>query len=105
MAKSSILCATPRCIGDIEKYGDHYHSVHDRADHAQCEWCGGKTEDGGQTWAHDCVKCGVSVAPGDLLGLFVPHRCKECDAKIIAKDRAEGRMCRRCGTVFSYCCC
>ena len=111
--KSDIRCPTPRCTGYIEKYGERYHRVvtvglggppkfmPDATD--LCEGCGGYTN--GSEWKHVCRVCGAEVEPGDLVGFFVPSRCKSCDDEIVAKEKAEGRVCSRCKTVFSYCCC
>ena len=108
---SAIRCATPRCIKDIADWGEHYHDVHD-SNHekslyptatANCNRCGGHTD--GTTWWHKCKMCGKDVEPGTLKGFFVPHRCKECDEKVIANDKATGNICTLCHTVRSYCCC
>lgn len=108
--KSPIRCATTRCIESIAKYGEHYHSVQpgkgqssDDSIQANCERCGGGWN--GATWIHACKMCGKTVQPGELKGFFVPHRCVECDVKVIAKDKAAGNVCGRCKQVFSYCCC
>lgn len=112
--KSSIKCTTPRCVEAIEKYGEHYHGVHDVGSWfpgsermpdavAKCERCGGVTN--GEKWLHACAMCGKEVEPGKLVGFFVPSRCSECDAKVVAEQRADGRVCGRCGQVIAYCCC
>lgn len=109
--KSEIRCATERCASDIAKYGENYHGVHELGSPpdfmpeavAKCERCGGYTN--GEDWKHVCQNCGKNVEPGELLGLFVPHRCRECDAQIVAQERAAGRTCGRCRQVMSYCCC
>jgi hypothetical protein len=111
MAKIELPCATARCADAITKYGAHYHGVHSVGTApahvpdatALCERCGGYHN--GTEWKHVCKMCGISVEAGKLLGFFVAHRCAECDAKVIAKERAAGQMCRRCNTVMSYCCC
>lgn len=103
--KSVIRCPTERCASELARYGENYHGVYEKTDHLLCERCGGKSVDRGVTWTHDCVNCKANVQPGQLLGFFVPHRCKACDEKVIADDRARGHICRRCNQVFSYCCC
>lgn len=111
MSKSNLRCPTPACVDAIARYGEHYHGVTDKGDAqppdgivASCERCGGTTTDG-INWIHQCAKCGTVVEPGALLGFFVPHRCKTCDEKIVAEQRAAGQLCRRCNTVIAYCCC
>ena len=108
--KVDIRCKTPRCIGDIAKYGENYHEVHaEKAPDfmpdavAKCGRCGGYTN--GTDWKHVCKMCGKEMQPGELVGWFVPHRCSECDAKVVAEDKAKGRICGRCHQVISYCCC
>ena len=108
--KSDLVCATPKCIDAIIKWGAHYHSVYPGQGNwknesiiANCNRCGGGWN--GKEWIHACHMCGVAVEPGALKGFFVPHRCDECDKKVVAADKAAGRICGRCKTVFSYCCC
>jgi hypothetical protein len=111
MPKIDLRCATTECVSSIAKYGEHYHSVHavDKAPAhspdatARCERCGGHHN--GTEWKHVCKMCGITVESGALRGFFVPHRCAECDAKVVAADRARGAICRRCNEVHSYCCC
>ena len=111
MSKSNIRCATDECVSSIKRWGDHYHSVSPVTNApkfmpdavAMCERCGGYTN--GDSWKHVCKMCGNDVAAGKLLGFFVPHRCKECDEKVVAKEKADGKICRRCNRVYSYCCC
>lgn len=104
-------CKTARCVADIEKYGERYHGVHALRSPSSimpdavacCERCGGHTN--GSDWKHACKKCGKDVQPGELVGFFVPHRCVECDAKVVADEIARGAVCSSCGSVHSYCCC
>jgi DNA-directed RNA polymerase subunit RPC12/RpoP len=111
MAKIDLRCATPECIDAIAKYGEHYHSVHSKDSAPQhvpdatavCERCGGYHN--GTEWKHVCKVCNKEVEPGQLRGLFVPHRCAECDAKVVAQQQTSGNVCRSCNTVRSYCCC
>lgn len=111
MAKIDLPCATERCMNDIAKYGAHYHRVHSAnpaPSHvpdatALCERCGGYHN--GTEWKHVCKECGKAVEPGALRGFFVPHRCAECDAKVVAQQKAAGNICGRCNTVTAYCCC
>lgn len=115
--RSPFRCITPECVDSISKYGENYHGVCPLAAFgevlppaffpeavAKCQRCGGYT-DGKGNWKHVCAKCGKEVAPGELRGFFVPHRCTECDAKVVAADKAAGRVCSRCRQVLSYCCC
>lgn len=110
--KSTIRCSTPRCVSDIEKYGERYHDVTPVREGEEprvagatdkCGRCGGFLVDG--IWRHVCKSCGAEVQPGELRGFFVPHRCASCDEELVAKQRAEGDVCRRCHTVTAYCCC
>ena len=106
-------CTTPRCIDDIARCGENYHAVHALnvksapaflpASTALCERCGGYYD--GATVAHVCQTCGTAVAPGELVGLFVPHNCRECQEKVRVKQRAEGRVCRQCHNVSAECYC
>lgn len=70
---------------------------------ARCECCGGYWD--GQKWSHSCLKCGKTVVPGELKGMWVPHSCKECEDKDIADQKARGAVCKTCCRVFSYCYC
>lgn len=70
---------------------------------ARCEGCGAYHD--GDRWHHVCSKCGSTVEPGSLTGLFVPHKCQECNQKIIDDEREKGHVCRRCGNVSSWCYC
>lgn len=105
-------CETPRCVENVEKYGDRYHRVFERATSnwvpegciAKCERCGGVMREEG-VWEHKCGSCGIDVEPGALVGLFVPHTCKECHDKHVDQDRKSGRICRMCGKPYSLCCC
>lgn len=108
---SSIRCATPRCVSEIQQFGERYHSIYPVSvapDHVagatdHCSRCGGFRVAGG--WCHVCKCCGTEVQPGELRGLFVPHRCPACDAALVAEQRATGQICRGCKTVIAYCCC
>lgn len=111
MAKIDLRCENARCVSDIVAYGANYHDVHgvqkapayvpDAT--ARCERCGGFHN--GTEWKHVCKVCGTNVAAGALRGYFVPHRCAECDDKLIKQQQAAGDTCRRCNTVIAYCCC
>lgn len=109
--KSDIRCKTEKCIAVIAKYGEHYHGVNTVTDApefaqdavAKCERCGGYTN--GTEWKHVCQMCGKEVKPGELVGFFVPHRCHECDTKIVVNEKAGVKVCGRCGKVHAYCCC
>lgn len=113
MSKSETRCPTVKCKEAIEKWGAHYHSVHDIPPEAApshtpeavalCERCGGYSN--GKEWRHICKMCGTTVEPGQLKGFFVPHRCAACDEKVVSKERAEGKICRLCNSVYAYCCC
>ena len=108
--KVSAPCATPRCKESVAKSGGRYHRVFSSEPpsfmpdaKALCNSCGGYTN--GVDWLHVCRECGKLVAPGELKGLFVPHNCPECDARIVTEERAAGKVCRLCHSVYSYCCC
>ena len=113
MGKSDIRCQAKKCMEVIAKYGDAHHRVMDMSVHkppafmpnaiALCEGCGGYTD--GTEWKYRCVMCSKDVPPGELVGFFVPHRCKECDTKVVAQEKASGKICSRCRQVYSYCCC
>jgi hypothetical protein len=104
---SKTRCATQRCIDDIKKYGEHYHGVYDGKEtdsyEAICERCGGKLIDG--EWVHKCKACGKTVQPGELTGLFVPHKCSECEEKVAKADISRGAVCSMCRKPYSRCCC
>lgn len=100
-------------MDNIQEHGEHYHRVYDAAGRrhahiveplvALCEQCGGyQTESG---WVHRCLECGQAVEPGKLRGMFVPHKCPECEQAEADKDRARGNVCLRCRDVRSRCCC
>jgi hypothetical protein len=108
----NIRCETEKCINAIVKYGEQYHRVHDAYEYpplfmpdaiAVCEQCGGHTN--GKEWSHVCKGCGKTVNPGELVGLFVPHLCKECLNKAIENDKRAGRICRMCHEPYCLCCC
>lgn len=101
--KSAVRCTTPKCIEAIQKWGEHYHSVHTLGDVEQCDRCGGKFD--GQKWLHKCKQCGTEVEPGALTGFFVPHSCKSCMDKVVEQQKRDGKICGRCKTVFAFCCC
>lgn len=104
--KSQVRCKTPHCIADIQRCGEHYHSVYDktRDDCEQlCDRCGGKHTAG--IWTHRCKQCGTDVAPGELVGLFVPHSCKKCLDTTRAEQIAKGQRCHGCGKPDCDCYC
>lgn len=107
MEKSQYRCPTPRCVEDIAKGGERYHSVYDgrtKDDYvAKCERCGGKFD--GAVWQHKCGACGKQVEPGGLVGLFVPHSCPDCHHKAVEAEVARGAVCSQCHQAFSNCCC
>lgn len=111
--RSEIRCATERCKNEVAQYGEHYHSVYllfiesppsfmpDAI--ASCQRCGGYTN--GTDWKHVCKRCGKGVEQGTLTGLFVPHRCKECQKAVVAEQTASNQRCLRCGKVVANCYC
>ena len=107
---SKHFCKTPRCMEYIEKYGSNYHYVYDNKNWmpeeyiAKCDGCGGHL-DKDLNWIHKCKTCGKTVNPGELVGLFVPHNCEDCQIKIIEEDKRTGNICRLCGSPRSVCCC
>jgi hypothetical protein len=111
--KSAVRCTTPSCVITIAKYGGQYHMVSDitpaqapkfMPDAKQsCGYCGGYFN--GTTWKHACMKCGVDVEPGTLVGLFVPHQCTSCKEKERAHDIATGNICGLCRKPRSECVC
>lgn len=107
--KSARRCATPRCVADIAKWGEHYHDVYPayagRVEGATdlCQRCGGMFD--GATWRHVCAKCGTEVEPGALVGLFVPHMCQPCMGALVTEQEATGDICRACGKANALCYC
>lgn len=107
-----VCCPTPCCR---ERFGDNpadhtfmnynrYGFLPGRPDlHALCDHCGGHTD--GVVSVHDCRDCGKSVAPGELVGLFIPSRCKECQQLAVDKQRASGDICGICQSPRLECCC
>lgn len=108
---SEIRCATKECAESIEKYGANYHSVYDGAKKnkkpedgvAYCERCGGIFD--GEKWHHNCSSCGASVKAGELVGLFVPHNCLDCQNRLRESEIASRKVCRRCNKPYCDCCC
>ena len=70
---------------------------------ACCEFCGGYTN--GKIWKYVCNKCGSDVASGELVGLFVPHLCRDCLKKIVEEQSRVGDVCGMCRQVRVNCCC
>jgi hypothetical protein len=52
-----------------------------------------------------CEKCGKAVKNGELVGLFVPSLCAECEQKRADDDRRTGNVCGLCRQPRSRCCC
>lgn len=104
--KSETRCPTEKCVKAIEEYGEHYHGVYDSKWHDSviCERCGGKLNDKGE-WYHQCSMCKKMLEPGQLVGLFVPHLCKECLESVRESQRQSGSVCRMCRKVYADCCC
>jgi hypothetical protein len=116
---SMIKCKTPRCIQNIKKYGERYHRVHNIPEGeagkgrrfwnslpksvAYCEACGAYTD--GLIWKSECSQCKKEVKAGELVGLFVPHSCKDCMEITREKQRKAGQVCRMCRQVYADCCC
>ena len=116
MEKSKIRCQLARCKYSIKAYGENYHSVYPLTAFgheappkempdavAKCSRCGGVTN--GEKWIYVCVVCGKEVPPGELYGFFVPHKCRECDQRIVAEEKKAGKICPKCHNTYSYCCC
>ena len=105
MAKSEVRCETPRCVKEIEDHGERYHGVHeDVCGEIKCERCGGKQQPDG-SWKHECAKCQKEVAPGKLVGLFVPHLCIECLDALRQDQIKKGHVCIMCRKPYADCCC
>lgn len=112
--KSDVLCKTSRCIELREKYAGRYLNVYEYFDEGalkdsppynyRCEGCGGTSMDG-EIWEHVCKSCGITVEPGELCGLFVPHVCKGCEKKTAENEIKRGAVCGMCRKPFSRCCC
>lgn len=94
----------PFCVEYVAKYD--YHNVY-LASYGKykglphCGSCGAYLVNG--EWIKECTACGKRV--DKLCGLFVPHNCKECQAKTVERDRRTGRICSRCRMTYSECCC
>lgn len=102
MAKSEVRCETQRCIEAIEKYGAHYHSVHEQKNGTQlCARCGAIRKDG--VWGKTCEEC--KQPTDELFGLFVPHRCKACNDKLRDQQQRAGNECTMCHRLRMECCC
>lgn len=104
--KSNIRCETPSCINAIQKYGEIYHRVYSHTTNgadACCEQCGAVHYPDG--WKSVCEKCKRDVLPGELVGLFVPHLCKECEKAVADEDVKRGNICGMCREPRSRCCC
>lgn len=69
----------------------------------QCVKCGSYTN--GKEWKSVCTICNVDVPEGKLVGLFVPHRCGDCNERIIKEEQEKGKVCRMCNKVYSRCYC
>lgn len=101
-------CPTPHCQGLARRgkppeYCDVRGIPHVRDATHRCECCGGLWT--GREWVHRCAKCSVTVSPGELRGMFVPHLCTACNQRIVDAERAAGRICSTCQNVRSYCYC
>lgn len=102
MTKSAVKCETPRCVEAIEKWGAHYHSVHDNTNGTQlCERCGAIRKDG--KWTKTCRICNKLVE--ELRGLFVPSRCIPCDTTLHERETKSGNYCSLCKQLRIDCCC
>lgn len=112
MATNNVKCESPKCIQAIEKFGERCYSIKTMYRPAPsfmpdaiaiCERCGGYYN--GERWMYQCLKCGKEVRPGELVGLFVPHHCKECEQAITDENRRRGNVCRMCRQPRNQCCC
>jgi hypothetical protein len=99
MAISVVECPNPKCIEAKRKWKTH--RVYDRGDHAVCESCGGVIRDGVLT--KTCAVCKKQT--DDLYGLFVPHRCKDCQEAERKKQEASNNRCLMCHQLYMNCCC
>ena len=100
---TSIQCPTPKCIDAVKRYGDRYLMVSARPGRTICELCGGILVDG--EWIHRCSKCKEDVEPGQLCGLFTPHKCPGCEEATAEAEIRRGDVCRMCNQPYSRCCC
>ena len=101
-----VTCETPKCIDHAAKWGSkpsayYLPTVPDHMPDVThiCQHCGGVYN--GERWDHVCSKCGATVQPGELVGLFVPHLCQGCLDEQVKHDR----KCSLCGKPVSLCCC
>ncbi len=99
--KSEVRCETQRCIDTIAQFGENYHGVYEEASGQSCERCGAKRQNG--VWSKTCAVCKKQT--DELFGLFVPHRCKDCQEAERVKQEASGRRCGMCRQLYMNCCC
>lgn len=102
--KAGDQCQTQKCLDHLESYpGSDFCIYHERGDHLLCSGCGGKFING--KIKHTCRECGKEVEPGKLYGLFVPHKCKECQTRREEADIRSNNRCLKCGVIRINCCC
>lgn len=106
-------CITDRCRQNLEKYGEVYDRVGilkfeeppefmpDAI--AKCQFCGGYTN--GTIWVHVCFACNKEMQPGELVGLFVPHLCPDCERSAAEKQITNREVCGICRQPYIRCCC
>jgi hypothetical protein len=100
MSHTMIPCPTPSCANFVAKW-KYPHRVSEHNGVLTCENCGGISHDGGKTWKHECRTCKVTVEPGKLVGLFVPHLCVPCENA----EAAKSGTCGNCRQRLNRCCC
>lgn len=101
MQRNDLQCPLPRC----QEWGKTYNrgTVYEQSGEIRCEGCGAVYRDG--KWLSVCSTCNKDVPQGELVGLFVPHNCKDCQTVLVAKQREAGQVCRMCRQVWAQCCC
>jgi len=84
---------------------DYYFSSHPYIENPKriCQLCGGIWN--GDAWIHQCKTCGKIVKKGSLVGLFVPHLCKECESRTSEQEIKSGHVCSMCRAPYSRCTC
>jgi len=93
-------CTTPYCV---EQGHDWVEKSSTKGMLFVCRGCGGEWD--GKVWTHTCRTCGKSVKPGELVRLFIPWQCSECDKALSEKNRKSGNVCRLCKQPRNHCCC
>lgn len=97
-------CPAAYCLqGQVARYGQRVFRSSYHGNKPTCQWCGGVWD--GERWVHQCHACKKPLEAGQLVGLFVPHQCRDCEKKIADAERAAGNVCLMCNKPRSRCYC